>query len=140
MTGPPDGSGRLATAAAASSPLDYDADVVLRGGSTVRVRGIRSGDETRLAHFFRGLSSDSRALRFLGAVNDGFLDRAAARVCNADSANTVGLVVTVGAVHINFTSSPALSQSGLAKVVLQSGAQPGSTSTCGLPGAADWII
>ena len=55
----------------------HEADVVLRDGSTVRIRGIRPDDEPRLAEFFRSLSDRARSLRFCAAVKDDFLNQAA---------------------------------------------------------------
>jgi acetyl coenzyme A synthetase (ADP forming)-like protein len=83
-------------AAAVRSPFDQDADVLLRTGSTVRVRAVHPADEARLAAFFRSLSRDSRALRFCAAVGDDFLDRAAQSFAKADGADSVGLVATAG--------------------------------------------
>ncbi|HET8624999.1 MAG TPA: GNAT family N-acetyltransferase [Gemmatimonadales bacterium] len=86
----------MPTAPAARPPFPHEADVALRGGSTVQVRAINPEDEARLAAFFRNLSRDSRALRFCGAVGDAFLDRAAGRFSRADGADSVGLVATAG--------------------------------------------
>jgi acetyl coenzyme A synthetase (ADP forming)-like protein len=43
-------------------------DVVLRDGSTLRLRSTTPADTTALVEFFEGLSADSRHLRFQGAV------------------------------------------------------------------------
>jgi len=75
--------------AIASSGSVHEADVVLRSGSTVRVRPLRPEDERRLAEFFRGLSGASRSLRFCGTVNDDFLDHAAEHFSRADPAGAV---------------------------------------------------
>jgi acetate---CoA ligase (ADP-forming) len=74
----------------------YEADVVLRGGSTVRIRAIRPDDEHRLAAFFRGLSDSARRMRFCAPVKEEFLDMAAGRFSEADDARSAGLVATVG--------------------------------------------
>ena len=47
-----------------------DGDVVLRDGSTVRVRVMRPEDEELLFELFKSLSADSRWLRFLSATSD----------------------------------------------------------------------
>jgi acetyl coenzyme A synthetase (ADP forming)-like protein len=43
-------------------------DVVLRDGSTLRLRATTAGDEQALVDFFEGLSPEARHLRFQGAV------------------------------------------------------------------------
>ena len=45
-------------------PAHREADVVLRDGSTIHVRPVRSDDEEALFDFLRGLSENSRAMRF----------------------------------------------------------------------------
>jgi hypothetical protein len=47
-----------------------DVDVVLRDGSTVRVRAARPGDRDALERFLSGLSRESRIFRFFTAVED----------------------------------------------------------------------
>ncbi len=46
-------------------------DVILRDGSTLRLRVPTKADEDELIEFFRGLSPESRYLRFHGATNVG---------------------------------------------------------------------
>ncbi len=70
--------------------------MVLRDGSTVRVRPIRSDDESQLYELLHGLSEDSRTLRFFGAVSDYLLKREAERESHVDYARTFGLVATAG--------------------------------------------
>jgi acetate---CoA ligase (ADP-forming) len=53
---------------AGSAPRTVTEDVVLRDGSTLRLRPPTAADEGRLVAFFEGLSSDSRYLRFHGAA------------------------------------------------------------------------
>jgi RimJ/RimL family protein N-acetyltransferase len=45
-------------------------DIVLRDGSTVRVRAVRRDDEAAMTAFLSGLSERSRALRFFSAATD----------------------------------------------------------------------
>ena len=52
--------------AAAPYPADREADIVLRDGSTVHVRPVRSDDEAAIAEFLHGLSDDSIGFRFFG--------------------------------------------------------------------------
>ncbi len=52
----------------ADLPVPAAEDVVLRDGSTLRLRMPTAGDETMLIDFFRALSPDSRYLRFHGAT------------------------------------------------------------------------
>ena len=59
-------------------PAHREADVVLRDGSTVRLRPVRPEDEAALREFFAGLDADSRAFRFFSGAVD--LERAAAAV------------------------------------------------------------
>ena len=73
-------------------PLVQPVDVALRDGSTVRVRGVETGDFQGLRDLLAGMSEDSRWLRFLSAgVN---LDKAAAFA--AEPGTGAGLVVTAG--------------------------------------------
>ncbi|MDQ3751968.1 MAG: GNAT family N-acetyltransferase [Actinomycetota bacterium] len=75
-------------------PSSREADVVLRDGSTVRIRPVRKGDETAVRSFLEGLSRRSRALRFWsGAAN---LERAAAWEVDVDYKDRYGLIATTG--------------------------------------------
>src|SRR5438034_2735933 len=79
----------------AAYPAERAIDVVLRDGSTLRVRPIRADDEERMIAFLDGLSQRSRAFRFFSpAVNT---QRAAAWAVEVDYANVYGLVATHGA-------------------------------------------
>ena len=51
-------------------PANRSVDVVLRDGTTVRVRPARSDDRERVEDYLIGLSDASRYLRFWGASVD----------------------------------------------------------------------
>jgi GNAT superfamily N-acetyltransferase len=51
---------------ASSDPSLYFANAILRDGTAMRIRAIRSGDKKPLGRHFDGLSSDSRYNRFFG--------------------------------------------------------------------------
>jgi acetyl coenzyme A synthetase (ADP forming)-like protein len=87
-----DAAHRTPTAEATAPP----ADVVLRDGSTVRIRPVRAADEPALAAFLRGLGAHSRWLRFFSAAGARFLDEAAHAHASADHAREVGLVAVAG--------------------------------------------
>jgi acyl-CoA synthetase (NDP forming)/RimJ/RimL family protein N-acetyltransferase len=74
-----------------TSPLPGTAhDVVLRDGTTLRVRPVEPGDEDDLFGFLTALSLDSRAFRFLSlGVN---LRVAARQAADVDGRDRVGLV------------------------------------------------
>ena len=71
------------------------ADVVLRDGSTVRVRPITAADETPMTDFLRGLSVRSRVLRFFSAGTN-LADQARRSVSIGEGA-AHGLVAVHGA-------------------------------------------
>jgi acetyl coenzyme A synthetase (ADP forming)-like protein len=75
-------------------PEHLEADVVLRDGSTVRVRPLRPDDEEALHGFLDSLSVDSRWLRFFGGADMARQAHAAAAV---DYLNRYGMVATSGA-------------------------------------------
>jgi len=78
-----------------SYPAHRAVDVVLRDGSTARVRPVRPEDREAIGEFLEGLSLDSRTLRFFGAgVNLGWAARWATDI---DYVNSYGIVVTSGA-------------------------------------------
>ncbi len=79
-----------------SERAEHDADVVLRDGSTVRVRPVGTDDEPRLIAFLRGLSAQSRQQRYFAALGDDQLALEARRQSRVDHARTFGLVATVG--------------------------------------------
>jgi acetyl coenzyme A synthetase (ADP forming)-like protein len=51
-------------------PVQLEADVVLRDGSTVRIRPARPSDRDRLEDYFIAMSAETRRLRFWGASVD----------------------------------------------------------------------
>src|SRR3954463_2838499 len=70
--------------------------VVLRDGSTARVRPVQPSDKAALRDFLAGLSDNSRWLRFFSLGVD--LDRAAERAAAGDRPGEgYGLIVTTGA-------------------------------------------
>lgn len=75
-------------------PSRCEADVVLRDGSTVHVRPVRSEDQPAVLQFLRGLSSESRALRFFSGGVD--LEAEARRMVQVDYEKVYALVATVG--------------------------------------------
>ena len=79
-----------------SGRVEHNADVVLRDGSTVRVRPVGTDDEPRLVAFLRGLSAQSRQQRYFAALGDDQLALEARRQSRVDHARTFGLVATVG--------------------------------------------
>ena len=80
---------------AAGAPA-LETDVVLRDGSTVRVRPTRAGDEPAILAFLGALSDESRYFRFFsGAPN---LNEAARRAAVSDIIQRCNLVALVGAV------------------------------------------
>ncbi len=73
-----------------------DGDVVLRDGSTVRVRVMRPEDEPLLFRFFKSLSAESRWLRFLSSAKDSALACEAQREAAVDYCHTFGLIALTG--------------------------------------------
>lgn len=65
-------------------PAHREADVVLRDGSTVRVRPVHPRDEQALLGFYRGLSEQARALRFFTRTSDVALVRHVRRMVEVD--------------------------------------------------------
>src|SRR6478752_2861892 len=57
------------TSTASDPAAHFVEDVVLRDGSTLRLRAPTATDEATLIDFFQALSSDSRYLRFHGATS-----------------------------------------------------------------------
>lgn len=70
--------------------------MVLRDGSTVRLRPVRPKDREGLLRLFRGMSEASRALRFFAGVTDRFLIDAVAAFVDVDYVSRFGLVATAG--------------------------------------------
>jgi acetyl coenzyme A synthetase (ADP forming)-like protein len=81
-------------AAALPYPLDREADVVLRDGSTVHVRPVRATDEQAIQGFLReDVSRESIGFRFFGAANLEWVTRWSLDV---DYADRFGLVAETG--------------------------------------------
>ncbi len=75
-------------------PGHLEADVVLRDGSTLRLRPVRREDEGELLRLFAGLDPDSLMFRFFsGAPN---LERAAEMLADVDYLTRYGLVASRG--------------------------------------------
>ena len=70
-------------------------DVVLRDGSTLRLRPVEPDDEQRLLAFFRGLSDTSRRFRFFGTSSDESLTKELRRQLHGDS-HHAGIVAIEG--------------------------------------------
>jgi len=77
-------------------PSHREADVVLRDGSTVRVRPVRRDDERALLEFLQGLSDDSRVLRFFTVPREEFLATIAREEAEVDYERSFGLVAVAG--------------------------------------------
>jgi hypothetical protein len=69
-------------------PAHREADVVLRDGSTVRLRPVRPEDAGTLGEFFAGLDERSLAFRFFSGAVD--VERAAATLADVDYAERYG--------------------------------------------------
>lgn len=74
-----------------------DGDVVLRDGSTVRVRVMQATDEKLLLALFRSLSAESRWLRFLSSASGSALAAEAHREACVDYCRTFALIALTGA-------------------------------------------
>jgi acetyl coenzyme A synthetase (ADP forming)-like protein len=79
----------------AAYPAHREATVVLRDGSTLAVRPIRSEDEADLARFFTDLSIESRVFRFFAAI--AHADVLAKKLVDVDYSSRYGLVAMGGA-------------------------------------------
>jgi len=71
-------------------------DVVLRDGSTLRIRPVRPDDEPRLLVFLRGLSEASRRFRFFNLASSEYLEQVSHREVNIDPRRDFGIVATEG--------------------------------------------
>jgi acetate---CoA ligase (ADP-forming) len=80
--------------ATSTYPAHREVDVVLRDGSTARVRPVRAEDRDGLRDFLAALSMDSRAFRFFGGGTN--LEWAADWAVDVDYVDRYGLVVTTG--------------------------------------------
>jgi acetate---CoA ligase (ADP-forming) len=81
------------TSTAAGYPKEREADIVLRDGTTVHVRPVRSDDRPAVRSFLGALSTESISFRFFGAAN---LDWAAKWSTDVDYVDRFGLVVESG--------------------------------------------
>src|ERR1043166_8681993 len=77
-----------------SANVRRDGDVVLRDGSTVHIRVMRTSDEAGLCALLTSLSEDSRWLRFYCSQNKAGLAAEAHREANLDHA--FGLIACSG--------------------------------------------
>jgi RimJ/RimL family protein N-acetyltransferase len=71
-------------------------NIVLRDGSTVRVREMQPDDEPLLFRLFCSLSEDSRWMRFFCVPRDSGLAVEAHREAQVDSCRTFGLIALAG--------------------------------------------
>jgi acetate---CoA ligase (ADP-forming) len=95
-----------------------DVDVVLRDGSTVRVRAVRPDDRDALERFLLGLSQESRVFRFFSPIKD--MSWAAQRFVDLDYRDRHGLVALRGdAGEIVGHGYYALEKPGQAEVALE---------------------
>jgi acetyl coenzyme A synthetase (ADP forming)-like protein len=79
----------------AAASYEYLAsDVVLRDGSTVRIRPTRSGDQTLVEDYLIGLSPETRRLRFWSQAID--VRGLARKIVDVDFANHLTLLVLLG--------------------------------------------
>ena len=77
-----------------SSPDALVSDVVLRDGSTVRIRPARPSDETRVEDYLIGLSPETRRLRFWSQAID--VRGLARKIVDIDLENHLTLLVLLG--------------------------------------------
>lgn len=75
-------------------PGHLEADVVVRDGSTVHVRPVRSGDEAALRDFLESLSKESRWLRFFGGGTN--IGQAASAAADVDYHDRYGVIACSG--------------------------------------------
>ena len=107
----------METTEQARRPTLEDVDVVLRDGSTVRVRAARPTDCDALERFLSGLSQESRIFRFFTAVKD--LSWAARRFAEVDYRERHSLVALHGDGEIVGHGFYALEEPGRAEVALE---------------------
>jgi acetyl coenzyme A synthetase (ADP forming)-like protein len=86
----------MSTAIASSFgyPGEREADIVLRDGSTLRVRPVRAADEDSIRTFLKGMSQESIGFRFFGAAN---LEWATRWSVDVDYADRFALIAETGA-------------------------------------------
>jgi acetate---CoA ligase (ADP-forming) len=78
----------------ASYPREHEADVVLRDGSTIHVRPVRSDDEPAIRAFLNDVSQESIGFRFFGAAD---LEWVTAWSLDVDYVDRFALVAETGA-------------------------------------------
>jgi acetate---CoA ligase (ADP-forming) len=83
----------MGSTAAEAYPRDREADVVLRDGSTVRVRPVRADDGPSIRTFLEALSPESIGFRFFGTPN---LDWVTDWSVDVDYANRFALIAESG--------------------------------------------
>jgi predicted CoA-binding protein/GNAT superfamily N-acetyltransferase len=83
----------MSSSSAAAYPLDREAEIALRDGSTVHVRPVRSGDKAAVRTFLEGVSPESIGFRFFGAAD---LDWVTDWSVDVDYADRFALVVESG--------------------------------------------
>src|SRR5687768_7389302 len=91
----------VVSADASPSPSRYPSPthattVVLRDGSVIGVRALHPNDEPALREFLRGLSQQSRWLRYCGQLGDEALMREAHRQTHVEETRGLGLIATAG--------------------------------------------
>src|ERR1035438_2458765 len=81
------------TAPSFEYPGEREADIVLRDGSTLRVRPVRADNESAIRTFLEGLSQESIGFRFFGAAN---LEWATKWSLDVDYADRFALIAETG--------------------------------------------
>src|SRR5215831_4153725 len=100
-----------------AQPALEDVDVVLRDGSTVRVRAAVADDREALERFLAGLSDESRLFRFFSPIRD--MSRAAREFTDVDHRERHSLLALRGdAAEIVGHGYYALAHPGTAEVAL----------------------
>lgn len=86
------------TTGSLGAPSEIRSDVVLKDGSTLRVRPVASSDEEEILAFLENLTPETRSLRFGGALSEEMLKRRAGELAgwNERGPNSLALVATTG--------------------------------------------
>ncbi|MGD8496171.1 MAG: GNAT family N-acetyltransferase [Gemmatimonadales bacterium] len=91
------GAGPDATEHPTASATTRPVDIVLRDGSTLRVRQVRADDTDALRTFLAGLTPESLSRRFGGSLSGEALDRRARELAGAEGVDgAFALVATAG--------------------------------------------
>ncbi|WP_129293816.1 GNAT family N-acetyltransferase [Streptomyces lydicus] len=93
-------------------PTHWEADVVLRDGSTARIRPITPDDAERLVSFYEQVSDESKYYRFF-APYPRLSDRDVHRFTHHDYIDRVGLAATVGGEFIATVRYDRINDQGL---------------------------